>query len=76
MIGWYINRSKRPPLIAVGLAGACVGWLVLFLVTNRGSIYIGSDQKMTTDVSEVVDTAGTSNEWIYGAGHHSELAAA
>ena len=68
MIGWYINRAKRPPLIAVGLAGACVGWLVLFLVSNRGGIYIGSDKQMTTDVSEVVDTAGTSNEWIYGAG--------
>ncbi len=68
LMGWYINRPKRPPLIAVGVAGCCVGWLVLFLVTNRQSIYIGSDQKMTTDVSEVVEAPDTGNEWIYGAG--------
>jgi hypothetical protein len=68
VMGWYVNRSKRPPLVAVGVAGCCVGWLVLFLVTNRQSIYIGSDHAMTTDVSEVVETPDTGNEWIYGAG--------
>ena len=68
LMGWYVNRAKRPPLVAVGVAGCCVGWLVLFLVTNRQSIYIGSDHAMTTDVSEVVETPDTGNEWIYGAG--------
>jgi hypothetical protein len=68
VMGWYVNRSKRPPLVAVGVAGCCVGWLVLFLVTNRQSIYIGSDHAMSTDVSEVVETPDTGNEWIYGAG--------
>jgi hypothetical protein len=68
LMGWYINRSRRPPLITVGIVGFCVGWLVLFLVTNRQSIYIGSDQAMTTDVSQVVEKPGTGNEWIYGAG--------
>lgn len=68
LMGWYVNRRKRPPLVAVGVAGFCLGWLVLFLVTNRQSIYIGSDRALTTDVGEVVEQADTGNEWIYGAG--------
>ncbi|WP_213803599.1 hypothetical protein [Granulicella sp. dw_53] len=68
LMGWYINRAKRPPLVAVGLAGLCLGWLVLFLVTNRGSIYIGSSFDVNTDVSDVVEKPDTGNEWIYGAG--------
>ena len=68
LMGWYINRRKRPPLIAVGLAGLCLGWLVLFLVTNRGNIYLGSDFNVKTDVSSVADASDTGNEWIYGAG--------
>jgi hypothetical protein len=41
---------------------------VLFLVTNRGSIYLGSSFDVKTDVSGVVDTADTGNEYIYGSG--------
>ena len=68
LMGWYLHRRKRPPLIAVGLAGLCLGWLVLFLVTNRGSIYLGSDFDVKTDVSNIVQASDTGNEWIYGAG--------
>ena len=68
LMGWYVNRTKRPPLIAVGAAGICLGWLVLFLVTNRGAIYLGSDQAMKTDVSNIVEKPDTGNEFIYGTG--------
>ncbi|MBB6143675.1 hypothetical protein HNQ77_001624 [Silvibacterium bohemicum] len=68
LMGWYINRTKRPPLVAVGLAGACLGWLVLFLVTNRQSIYLGSNFDMKTDVGDIIEKPDTGNEWIYGAG--------
>lgn len=68
VMGWYVNRTKRPPLIAVGLSGVALGWLVLFLVTNRSSIYIGSDASLKTDVGDIVETSDTGNEWIYGAG--------
>lgn len=68
VMSWYVNRTKRPPLVAVGLAGLCLGWLVLFLVTNRSNIYLGSDASMKTDVTDIVDTSDTGNEWIYGAG--------
>ena len=45
-----------------------VGMLMLFLVTNRGNIYLGSDQDFTTDVTNIVETPDTGNEFIYGAG--------
>jgi hypothetical protein len=68
LMGWYINQRKRPPVIAVGIVGLGLGWLVLFLVTNRGSIYLGSDFDVNTDVSNIVQASDTGNEWIYGAG--------
>ncbi len=68
LMGWYINRRKRPPIFAVGTLGVCLGWLVLFLVTNRSNIYLGSSFEVTTDVGNIVDQADTGNEYIYGAG--------
>ncbi len=67
-MGWYFNRTKRPPLLLVGLGGFCLGWFVLFLVTNRSSIYLGSDFAMQSDVSQMVDKPDTGNEFIYGSG--------
>lgn len=68
LMSWYIFRRKRPPIVALGLVGGCLGWLVLFLVTNRGSIYIGSSFDVKTDVTNIVQASDTGNEWIYGAG--------
>ena len=68
LMGWYFNRTKRPPLLLMGVGGACLGWLVLFLVTNRNNIYIGSDFHLKSDVTQIVDTPDTGNEFIYGAG--------
>ncbi len=68
LMGWYINRKKRPPVLAMGGLGLALGWLVLFLVTNRSSIYLGSDFDVKTDVSSIVDKPDTGNEFIYGSG--------
>lgn len=68
LMGWYIHRAKRPPLVAMGVLAVGVGWLVLFLVTNRQSIYIGSSFDVKTDVSDVVEKPDIGNEWIYGGG--------
>ncbi len=68
LMGWYLNRGKRPPLVTFGLGGLCLGWLVLFLVTNRSSLYIGSDFNVKSDVSSIVDKPDTGNEYIYGSG--------
>ncbi len=68
LMGWYINRKKRPPILAVGALGVGLGWLVLFLVTNRSNIYLGSSFQMSTDVGNIVEKPDTGNEYIYGAG--------
>ncbi|MEG9431467.1 O-antigen polymerase [Terriglobus sp. ADX1] len=67
-MSWYVNRKKRPPVVALAVGGVCLGWLVLFLVTNRSSIYIGSNFDVNTDVSNIVEAPDTGNEWIYGGG--------
>ena len=68
LMGWYFNRSKRPPILAMAVLGVGLGWLVLFLVTNRGSIYLGSSFDVKTDVSDIVEKPDTGNEYIYGSG--------
>ena len=67
-MGWYMNRGKRPSLVTAGFAGLLLGFMLLFLVTNRQNIYIGSDQELTTDVTNIVEKPDTGNEYIYGAG--------
>lgn len=67
-MGWYLSRRRRPPVIAVAAAGFLLGWLVLFLVANRGNIYLGSDFDMNTDVTQMVEKPDTGNEYIYGTG--------
>jgi hypothetical protein len=66
LMGWYINRGKRPPIVAAGIVGICLGWGVMFLVTNRSNIYLGSSFDVTTDVSAIADKPDTGNEYIYG----------
>ncbi len=69
-MGWYLTRGRRPASIAVILAGGMMGYLVLFLVTNRNNIHLGADLQddMNTDVTQFVEGADTGNEYIYGAG--------
>ena len=67
-IGWYMNRKKRPALLLAGGAGLGLGLLMLFLVSNRQNIYLGSDEQLTTDVTSIVEKPDTGNEYIYGAG--------
>ena len=68
-MGWFLNRNSRPPLLATLVGGLLgFGYLVLFLVTNRGALYIGSDFEFTTDVTTMVEKPDTGNEYIYGAG--------
>ena len=68
LMGWYINRRKRPPIVLMAVAGSLLGWFVLFLVTNRSQIYLGSNFDFKTDVSNLVEKPDTGNEYIYGSG--------
>ncbi len=67
-MGWYFNRSKRPPVLLVAAGGLVLGWFVLFLVTNRSQIYLGSSFDVKTSVSSEIATPDTGNEYIYGSG--------
>jgi hypothetical protein len=67
-MGWYMNRGKRPSLVLMASSGLLLGFLLLFLVTNRHSIFLGSDKDVTVEVSDVVEKPDTGNEYIYGAG--------
>jgi len=67
-MGWYMNRRQRPSLLMTVSAGLLLGMLMLFLVSNRKNIYLGSDNELTTDVTSIVETPDTGNEYIYGAG--------
>lgn len=67
-MGWFMNRRTRPPLLATAAGGLALGWLILFLVTNRSNIYLGSDKEFISDVTTVVEKADTGNEYIYGSG--------
>ncbi len=68
LMGWYMTRRKRPPLVAMAAAGFLLGWLALFLVTNRSNIYLGSDFNVTASVGDIVEKPDTGNEYIYGGG--------
>jgi hypothetical protein len=67
-IGWYMHRSKRPPLVTYALFGCALGYLVLFLVANRGAIHLGSEMDFNSDVTQTVQARDTGNEYIYGGG--------
>ena len=71
LMGSFLLRGKRPPIAAVAIGGLALGWLSLFLVTNRGNIYLGSDFSLTTDaknIRSIVEKSDTGNEYIYGTG--------
>lgn len=66
-MSWYLARRKRPslPLLAAGSVG--LGLLMLFLVSNRDKIYLGSDfSGMRTDVVSGVTEGSEANEYIFG----------
>lgn len=67
IVGWYFIRFKRPYLRRVVIGAVALGMLMLFLVSNRGNIYLGSDFKFTNSSSYATEIV-SSNEFIYGGG--------
>ena len=69
LMGFYMFRRRRPPVLATVGAGLLLGWLVLFLVANRSSIHLGADlEDVNSDVSQMVEKPDTGNEYIYADG--------
>ena len=69
-MGWYLIRRRRPSLQKLIIGGVTLGMLLLFLLTNRGEIYLGSDFNLKWQLSEnnYVTQATPGNEFIYGSG--------
>jgi hypothetical protein len=69
VMGWYLIHSRRPKLFVVLGGAIALGFLMIFLVTNRGEIYIGSDLEFSQGVdSSYIFQANSGNEFIYGSG--------
>ena len=58
-MGWFLHRNRRPPVLLSAVLGLGLGYLILFLVANRGSIHLGSDMDFKSDVTSTVQTADT-----------------
>ncbi len=68
-MSYYFQRDRRPSLIKSLGAAVVMGYVVLFLVVNRASLYLGSDlSELNTEVGSLVAADDTGNEFIYGAG--------
>lgn len=71
-LSWYMMRQRRPPLIPFVASGIMLAFLMLFLVSNRGSIYLGSGMEFENSALEYFEVEnpdyGTGNEYIYGGG--------
>lgn len=68
-MGWYLIRRRRPTLKNLIAGSVALGMLLLFLLANRGEIYLGSDFDLKWSVGETYTTNVTSgNEFVYGSG--------
>ncbi|MEJ7709652.1 MAG: hypothetical protein WKF84_07280 [Pyrinomonadaceae bacterium] len=65
-------RARRPQPLFFLVAGCGLGLLMLFLVSNRESIYLGSEWNLDKSVFDYLKVEnpehGTGNEYIYGGG--------
>jgi hypothetical protein len=67
-MSWFLARGKRPSVFSLAVAGSTLGFLMLFLVTNRDHICLKCDLKLTTDMSTVTSSVDEGNEYIFGTG--------
>ena len=68
---WYVARNRRPSLrMVVGMV-AVAGVLMVFLVSNRKNIYLGSEREIDTEAFTnrlVLTEASGGQEFIYSSG--------
>jgi oligosaccharide repeat unit polymerase len=64
-VGWYLMRQSRPRLLTVLGGGTLVGALLLLIVNNRSSIYLGSQTELEYRPLDYIG-ASIGNEYLYG----------
>lgn len=71
VVAWYVARNRRPSWRAIVTITVGLGLLMLFLVSNRQNIYLGSDfdfdSAAFTERIAVADGSG-GQEFIYASG--------
>jgi len=65
-LSWYMMRYRRPRLVLMLSGGVALGLLMLFLVSNRDNIYLGSEWKLENSPNRYLKMS-TGNEFIYGS---------
>lgn len=70
LIGGYLVSPRRPKLITVFSAVAFLGTLILFLVSNRDRIFIGSRaiDEWTTGTARQVQDLSVGDDWVHSTG--------
>ncbi|MBD2343427.1 oligosaccharide repeat unit polymerase [Anabaena subtropica] len=67
-VGLYLIRGRRPPLTIVLVGSLLLGSLLLFIVNNRGEIYLGSDFNFQQqEQKQEYISVSSGNEYIFGA---------
>jgi hypothetical protein len=68
---WYMARNRRPSIRTIVGMVVMAGLLMLFLVSNRKNIYLGSEKEIDTEAFRnrvVVTEASSGQEFIYSSG--------
>ena len=68
VMGWYLTRMRRPNLFKTIGSAIALGMLMLFLLTNRNQIYLGSDYNFKAPTENYFTEVDSGNEFIYGSG--------
>jgi len=68
VVSWFMARGKRPPVLGTVVGGALLGMLLLFLVSNRNEIHVGSDFDLKANPKDQILNAAAYNEYIFSAG--------
>jgi oligosaccharide repeat unit polymerase len=71
VVSWYVARNRRPSVRAVVGLLVTAGILMLFLVSNRQNIYLGSEKEIDREAFRdrvVVAGASSGQEFIHSSG--------
>ena len=70
VVGWYMVRCRRPPLVLMAAGLGATGVLLLALVTSRSSIHLGGTFELSgfDRMLDFVGRATSGNEYILGSG--------
>ena len=71
VVAWLITRPQRPRLLTLGCALAGVFLSVALVASQRGFLYLGSDEEIDWDAFQTTlsqEEIGEGSNFVYGAG--------